>query len=62
FGSTRAVALLGVVTWRLANFWLPIPLSAVAYLSLRTGSLRHRKLPRQRPWNDPSTINEEITT
>ncbi|WP_250284408.1 lysylphosphatidylglycerol synthase transmembrane domain-containing protein [Frankia sp. CiP1_Cm_nod2] len=62
FGSTRAVALLGVVTWRLANFWLPIPLSAVAYLSLRTGSLRHRKLPRQRPWNDPSTINEEIPT
>ncbi|WP_165036376.1 lysylphosphatidylglycerol synthase transmembrane domain-containing protein [Candidatus Protofrankia californiensis] len=62
FSATRAVALLGVVTWRLANFWLPIPISALAYLSLRTGSLRHRRLPQQRPWNDPDTIKEEITT
>lgn len=35
FGSPRGVALLGVAAWRLVNFWLPIPVGAVAYLSLR---------------------------
>jgi uncharacterized membrane protein YbhN (UPF0104 family) len=35
FGTPRGVALLGVVTYRLVNFWLPIPLGGVAYLSLR---------------------------
>ncbi|WP_165485808.1 YbhN family protein [Frankia sp. Cppng1_Ct_nod] len=59
FSTTRAVALLGVVTWRLANFWLPIPVSALAYLSLRTGPLLHRRLPPQRPWTDPEKINRE---
>jgi uncharacterized protein (TIRG00374 family) len=37
FGTPRAVALLGIVSYRLLNFWLPIPLGAVAYLSLRVG-------------------------
>jgi uncharacterized protein (TIRG00374 family) len=35
FGAPRGVAILGVVTWRLVNFWLPIPVGGVAYLSLR---------------------------
>jgi uncharacterized protein (TIRG00374 family) len=35
FGAPRGVALLGVVTYRLLNFWLPIPLGAFSYLSLR---------------------------
>jgi uncharacterized protein (TIRG00374 family) len=35
FGSPRGVALLGVAAWRLVNFWLPIPVGALAYLSLR---------------------------
>jgi uncharacterized protein (TIRG00374 family) len=35
FGTTRGVAILGVITWRLVNFWLPIPVGGVAYLSLR---------------------------
>lgn len=35
FGSPRDLALLGVVSYRLVNFWLPIPLGAVSYLSLR---------------------------
>lgn len=35
FGTPRAVALLGVVSYRLVNFWLPIPLGALSYLSLR---------------------------
>jgi uncharacterized protein (TIRG00374 family) len=35
FGTPHAVAVLGVVTWRLLEFWAPIPLSGLAYLSLR---------------------------
>ncbi|MCU1374810.1 MAG: hypothetical protein JWO68_2096, partial [Actinomycetia bacterium] len=37
FGAQRGVALLGVVSYRLVNFWLPIPLGALSYLSLRVG-------------------------
>lgn len=37
FGAPRGIALLGVVSYRLLNFWLPIPLGALAYLSLRVG-------------------------
>lgn len=40
FGSPHAIALLGVIAWRLVEFWLPIPLSGLAYLSLRAGVLR----------------------
>jgi hypothetical protein len=35
FGVTRSVATLGVLAWRLVNFWLPIPTGAAAYVSLR---------------------------
>jgi uncharacterized membrane protein YbhN (UPF0104 family) len=35
FGVTRSVATLGVLAWRLVNFWLPIPAGAVAYVSLK---------------------------
>lgn len=38
FGAPRDVALLGVIAYRLINFWLPIPVGAAAYLSLRTGA------------------------
>ena len=37
FGTPRGVALLGVVAYRLMNFWLPIPVGALTYLSLRAG-------------------------
>jgi uncharacterized membrane protein YbhN (UPF0104 family) len=39
-GVTKGVATLAVIGWRLASFWLPIPIGAAAYLSLR--------LPRRR--------------
>lgn len=39
FGVPHAEALLGVLTWRLLEFWLPIPLALAAYLWLR---LTHR--------------------
>jgi uncharacterized protein (TIRG00374 family) len=35
FGITRSVATLGVLGWRLVNFWLPIPAGAAAYVSLK---------------------------
>lgn len=37
FGTPRGVATLGVVAYRLVNFWLPIPLGGVTYLSLQVG-------------------------
>ena len=44
FGLTRSVATLGVLAWRLVNFWLPIPTGAVAFISL--------KVPRGSSWGD----------
>lgn len=35
FGVTRNIATLAVLGWRLVNFWLPIPIGGVAYISLR---------------------------
>ena len=37
FGAPRGVAVLGVISYRLVNFWLPIPLGGLAYLSLKVG-------------------------
>ncbi len=35
FGTPSAVAILGVAAYRLLNFWLPIPLGALSYVSLK---------------------------
>lgn len=40
-GTAPVIALLGVLTWRLAQYWLPIPLALLTYLSLRLGVLSH---------------------
>ncbi len=40
FGVPSATNALGVNTYRLAAYWLPIPLGAAAYLSLRVGPWR----------------------
>ena len=42
FGVPPSVALLGVASWRLVNFWLPIPVGAATYLSLRVDTLTER--------------------
>ena len=42
FGLTRSVATLGVLAWRLVNFWLPIPAGAASYVAL--------KVPRGSGW------------
>jgi hypothetical protein len=39
FGLPGSVATLGVLGWRLVNFWLPIPAGAVSYLILKIGRL-----------------------
>jgi len=40
FGVPASIAYLSVIAWRLVNFWLPIPLGGISYLSLRLGSRR----------------------
>jgi uncharacterized protein (TIRG00374 family) len=36
-GTPTATATLGVLAWRAASFWLPIPVGGLCYLSLRVG-------------------------
>jgi hypothetical protein len=38
FGVPGDIAAAGVLSWRLVNFWLPIPFGAASYLSLRLGA------------------------
>jgi uncharacterized protein (TIRG00374 family) len=40
FGVPGEVAAAGVLSWRLVNFWLPIPFGGASYLSLRFGHPR----------------------
>jgi uncharacterized protein (TIRG00374 family) len=40
FGVEAGAAAAGVLTWRLVNFWLPIPFGGASYLSLRFGRAR----------------------
>lgn len=40
FGSPHGAALLGVISWRFVEFWLPLPVAGIAYISLRAGVLR----------------------
>jgi uncharacterized protein (TIRG00374 family) len=35
FGTPRSIAILGVIAWRLFNFWLPIPIGVGSYISLK---------------------------
>lgn len=35
FGTSRGIATLGVLVYRLFNFWAPIPLGGITYLSLQ---------------------------
>ena len=45
FGAPRGVALLGVLGWRLLEYWMPLPLGVAAWLSLRSGTLRRHDRP-----------------
>jgi putative heme transporter len=46
FGTPQAVAVLGVVSWRLFNFWAPIPAAGGCYLSLRVQIWVARRMHR----------------
>ncbi len=53
FGTPRGVAILGVLAYRLVNFWLPIPIGGLTYLSLQVqpgaaGPDARRQLKAQR--------------
>jgi hypothetical protein len=45
FGSHRAAAVLGILTWRVLAFWLPIPIGALAYASLSVRGGRNPNPP-----------------
>jgi len=47
FGASRGIAILGVVAWRLVNFWVPIPLGTACYVSLRAGAHASRRARRE---------------
>lgn len=71
FGVGYTEALFGVLSWRLVNFWLPIPVGAAAYASLRVqrgASVRERlgamgtfaeRSPEQRRVKTPSLVLED---
>ncbi|MGX7681110.1 lysylphosphatidylglycerol synthase transmembrane domain-containing protein [Jatrophihabitans sp. DSM 45814] len=48
FGTDSSIAVLGVLMWRLFNFWLPLPVGLVAYLGI-VADRRRGILPRKRP-------------
>jgi uncharacterized protein (TIRG00374 family) len=56
FHVPLGVATLGVLTYRLVNFWLPIPVGGAAYLSLRFGphARRRRREALGQPPRNPS--------
>ncbi|HUO48348.1 MAG TPA: flippase-like domain-containing protein, partial [Acidimicrobiales bacterium] len=47
FGVPLSVASLGVIGYRLVNFWLPIPVGGLAYLSLRFSGVGWRDRLRE---------------
>ena len=49
FGLSRSSATVGVLTYRLAQFWLPILVGAACYLSLRVGPWSLEKKDRLKP-------------
>ena len=50
FGTPRGAATLGVIAYRLINFWLPIPLGGLSYLSLQVDKGRPTRSQGGRLW------------
>jgi uncharacterized protein (TIRG00374 family) len=44
FGTPQGMALLGVLTWRLFNFWAPIPAAGASWISIRLGVRRRARV------------------
>ncbi|HEU5152669.1 MAG TPA: YbhN family protein [Iamia sp.] len=49
FGLANSEATAAVITYRIAQFWLPIPLGAVSYATLRLGPTSLRKIRSRHP-------------
>ncbi|MBX3313361.1 MAG: flippase-like domain-containing protein [Actinobacteria bacterium] len=45
FGVPPGIALAGVLSWRFAQFWMPIPLGGLSYLTLRFGRVGRGQPP-----------------
>ena len=50
FGATRGEATLGVLSYRIAQYWLPIVIGAVSYLSLRVGPFAIERRAKLQTW------------
>ena len=59
FGVPSGVALLGVVSWRLVNYWMPIPVGAAAYLSLHIGRPGRRAADELEELTDEARVEAE---
>jgi len=62
FGMSRSEATLGVISYRFAQYWLPMPLGALMYATLRVGpwSIKRReKLQRLRELAAETDVNLE---
>ncbi|CAN5550632.1 MAG: lysylphosphatidylglycerol synthase transmembrane domain-containing protein [Iamia sp.] len=59
FGLGRSEAAIAVVTYRLAQFWLPIPLGAISYASLRVGPKSIRRM-RAHPLRDLTDDTRDV--
>lgn len=44
FGIPGTIALIAVIGWRILEFWLPIPVSLISYVTLRLGVLNRRDM------------------
>jgi len=64
FGTPRGIAVLGVIGYRLVNFWLPIPVGALSYVSLRArGASRQAKAQElEAAYRDARESAEDLST
>ncbi len=60
FSTTKAVALLGVIAFRLISFWLPIPIGFASYARLEW-NLRHKPPPAAEQTGADSEAEEIIS-
>jgi uncharacterized protein (TIRG00374 family) len=58
FGLSRSEATLGVISYRIAQFWFPIALGGIMYLSLRVGPWSIERRDRLRPLRE--VYEEEV--
>ena len=60
FGGARSAIVLGILTWRVISYWLPIPIGAVAYTTLRISHGRRLRVSQlqgpEREVLDPGTV------